>query len=55
MKRLQRTFIMLLLISFPSLILSGCGVKPESVESPAGVQNDTFPSTYPDISTDPVP
>jgi len=54
MKTLQRTF-MLLLTGFSLLTLSGCGVKPESVEPPAGVQNNTFPNTYPDTTTDPVP
>ncbi len=32
--------------------LSGCGVKPDNVDAPASVQNDTFPNTYPDAATD---
>ena len=33
--------------------LGGCGVKPNKMEPPASVQNDTFPNVYPDTTTDP--
>jgi len=47
--------LVFLMMSLSVLILGGCGVKPASVEPPANVQNDSFPNTYPDTSTDPAP
>ena len=37
-----------------TLMLGACGIKPAYVDPPSGAQHDTFPSTYPDISTDPI-
>ena len=34
-------------------ILGGCGIKPNTLNAPAGTAQDNFPKTYPDISTDP--
>lgn len=45
--------VMLFIMSFSLFALGGCGVKPDGVEPPASVQNDSFPNTYPDVSTDP--
>lgn len=33
-------------------ILSGCGVKPSAVDAPISAEQDRFPRTYPDPSTD---
>jgi len=38
-----------------SATLSGCGIKPGSVEPPPGAEDRVFPRTYPDPSTDPTP
>lgn len=35
--------------------LCACGIKPAYVEPPEGAEHTDFPSTYPDISTDPMP
>lgn len=35
--------------------LVGCGVKPDSLEPPPGTAPDSYPRTYPDTSTDPIP
>lgn len=36
------------------VMLAACGVKPGSVEPPGGAaQDNLFPRTYPDITTDP--
>jgi hypothetical protein len=37
------------------IILSSCGVKPGSPDSPAGEDKVEYPRTYPDINTDPKP
>ena len=55
MKTLKRTLAILVAMIIPFAMLGACGVKPESVESPAGAEHDTFPNTYPDVSTDPAP
>ena len=55
MKTLKRRFAILVVMILSFAMLGACGVKPESVEPPAGVQHDTFPNTYPDVSTDPAP
>jgi len=34
-------------------VLSGCGIKPDSLEPPPGAEEKVFPRTYPDPSTDP--
>jgi hypothetical protein len=47
--------LMVLMMSVSVLTLGGCGVRPAGVDAPASVQNDSFPNTYPDASTDPVP
>lgn len=38
-----------------AVLLTGCGVKPVSVDPPPGVKKDTFPRVYPDPKTDPQP
>lgn len=38
-----------------STALTGCGIKPGSVEPPPGAEDRVFPRTYPDPSTDPRP
>ena len=45
------------LFALPLLVLplSGCGIKPSSVDPPPGAENLKFPRTYPDLSTDPGP
>ncbi len=42
------------LICTNTLMLSSCGIKPAYVDPPSGAEHDRFPSTYPDISTDPI-
>ena len=34
-----------------ALLLSGCGIKPDSVSAPKTVTHDAFPHTYPDPRT----
>gem|GEM_PF-1449006 len=38
-----------------ALTLTGCGKKPGSVDPPPWVEDDTYPASYPDVSTDPKP
>ncbi|MCB9988944.1 MAG: hypothetical protein H6868_06370 [Rhodospirillales bacterium] len=38
-----------------TMLLGACGIKPNSLDAPPGVENDTYPRTYPDVSTDPSP
>jgi hypothetical protein len=45
-------FAMLLVVGFG---LSGCGKKPNHVDPPLSVEDDTFPRIYPDLDTDPKP
>ncbi len=33
--------------------VTACGIKPQDVEPPQDGAENTFPRTYPDISTDP--
>jgi hypothetical protein len=49
--------IAVLMLPLFMLFLTGCGVKPNQVDPPAGVEKgkDYFPRTYPDTSTDPNP
>lgn len=35
------------------LPLAACGKKPNMVDAPPGVVDDSFPRAYPDTSTDP--
>ncbi len=44
-----------ILLCVNTLLLSSCGIKPAHVAPPEGIELDTFPNTYPDISTDPKP
>lgn len=37
------------------ITLAGCGVKPDSLEPPPGTAPNSYPRTYPDIATDPIP
>jgi predicted small lipoprotein YifL len=54
MKRQISTFLFMTALATLSLHLTGCGVKPGSVEPPSGAEEDgTFPRTYPDLGTDP--
>ncbi len=50
----KKTFALISLFS-TLLLLAGCGVKPPYLDPPEGVEHDTFPETYPDLSTDPKP
>lgn len=45
----------ILTIVVAALLLSSCGIKPDSLEPPPGAENKTFPRTYPDLSSDPRP
>lgn len=45
----------LIFVCVNALLLVGCGIKPAYVEPPEGAKHDTFPRTYPDPQTDPVP
>lgn len=45
----------LVLLLGSGLLLTGCGKKPNQVDPPPDVANDTFPRIYPDPSTDPKP
>jgi hypothetical protein len=49
--RNSHTFILLLMV----VALAGCGIKPAKLKAPDASQEDHFPQTYPDISTDPRP
>jgi len=37
------------------LCLTACGKKPNQVDPPPGVEENAFPKTYPDPTTDPKP
>lgn len=37
------------------VMLAGCGIKPGDVDPPPGAEEDKFPRTYPEPSTDPNP
>jgi hypothetical protein len=43
-KNICKTVCLLFLFSVP---LGACGIKPKSVDAPQGVEEDTFPRTYP--------
>jgi hypothetical protein len=30
-----------------TLLISACGIKPNSVDAPHGIENDQYPRTYP--------
>jgi len=49
----KRMLALILLSLLPALC--ACGIKPAYVEPPEGAEHTDFPSTYPDISTDPMP
>lgn len=49
-KKLRYLFLYLTILA-----LSSCGVKPAFVDPPEGAEHNTFPRTYPDASTDPMP
>jgi len=53
--RVLRLISACLVILLALLPLAGCGKKPNQVDPPPGVENDTFPRPYPDPSTDPKP
>ena len=53
MKLLRYSIYILLCVN--ALLLGSCGVKPPYVDPPEGVEHDTFPNTYPDVTTDPQP
>lgn len=38
-----------------SLVLAGCGIKPDTLDPPPGAEGKVFPRTYPDPSTDLTP
>lgn len=44
---------MILFLVFP--VLAACGVKPGVPDAPVEAQQDSFPRTYPALSTDPSP
>jgi predicted small lipoprotein YifL len=44
MKDILKTICLILLLSVP---LAACGIKPNSVDAPQGVDQDAFPRTYP--------
>lgn len=48
-------YYLLAIVLFFVLTASACGIKPGAVDSPSGQKPDTFPRTYPDLSTDPPP
>lgn len=52
-KHSQRTALMVALVML--VALAGCGKKPGSVDAPSGIAKDSFPQTYPDPKTDPLP
>lgn len=43
------------ILTMAALLLSGCGIRPNSLEPPAGAEGKTYPRTYPDLSNDPAP
>lgn len=38
-----------------AFLMSGCGIKPDTLSPPADAEETTFPKTYPDLDTDPDP
>lgn len=45
-----------MVIAVMTMMLAGCGIKPDFVQAPPGSpEPDEFPHTYPDPSTDPAP
>jgi hypothetical protein len=48
-------FLWLIALLWPLLALSACGKKPNEVDPPPGAEDNIFPKTYPNISTDPKP
>ncbi len=51
----MRLTVLPFFLAFAMLAATGCGVKPNKVDAPAGVEKDTFPRTYPNPATDPAP
>lgn len=51
----MRQAILVLLLLSVGFGVSACGKKPSKLDPPLGVEDDTFPRTYPDTNTDPAP
>ena len=48
MKRHSKYIIILILLLMPiTAVISGCGIKPDTVDAPQGEDKDTFPRAYP--------
>jgi hypothetical protein len=50
---MKRFIVYIFLLLILPATLGACGIKPDKVDPPAGSENQVFPDTYPDISTDP--
>ena len=45
----------IILFAIAASLVTGCGIKPGRVDPPQGKDKDTFPRTYPDLTSDPEP